>query len=217
MAMFRTHTSHPVNGLAVLDLIERAAIIALYGILTFNILHGFRETGNSTSIILLASEGSVVLFVLIRRRTTEISLKPVDWFSAAIGTTLPLLVQPTGSPLPGIPGITIICSMIALTGFVIQIAAKLTLSRSFGMVAANRGIKVTGPYRIVRHPMYAGYFMTQVSFLLINPSFWNLSIYAVAFGFQLARILAEEQVLTRDATYRAFAANTRFRLFPGLF
>jgi len=104
-----------------------------------------------------------------------------------------------------------------LAGFAAQIAAKLTLRRSFGIVAANRGIKVGGPYRIIRHPMYAGYLLTHVGFLLSNPSLWNSSIYLIGFGFQLVRILAEERVLFQDKAYRVFAAQTRYRLRRGVF
>src|SRR3712207_5654835 len=106
---------------------------------------------------------------------------------------------------------------LMLAGFMLQIAAKMTLRRSFGVVAANRGVKVGGPYRVIRHPMYAGYLLTQIGFLLTNPSVWNASIYAIALGFQISRILAEERVLSRDASYRAFTAAVPYRLAPGIF
>src|SRR3712207_5894222 len=103
---------------------------------------------------MLCSEGSVVLFVLCRRLTTDISLKPMDWLVAVLGTTMPLLAVPE-SHSSGLSGLSILWAFLALGGFMLQIAAKLTLRRSFGIVAANRGVKVGGPYRIVRHPMYA--------------------------------------------------------------
>ncbi len=34
---------------------------------------------------------------------------------------------------------------------------KVLLGLSFGVVAANRGVKIGGPYSFIRHPMYAGY------------------------------------------------------------
>ena len=56
-----------------------------------------------------------------------------------------------------------------LIGLYVQISAKVILGRSFGLIAANRGIKVAGPYRIVRHPIYAGYTIIHVGFLLALP------------------------------------------------
>ena len=98
----------------------------------------------------------------------------------------------------------------------VQIGAKLFLWRSFGIVAANRGIRVGGPYRLVRHPMYAGYFLTQLGFLLTNPTGWNLGVYAVAWTMQFGRIIAEERILMRDGEYQAFAAKVPHRLIPGV-
>ena len=82
---------------------------------------------------------------------------------------------------------------------------------------ANRGVKLGGPYRYVRHPMYAGYLLCHVAFLLLNPSPWNLVVYALCDGLQVPRILAEERLLCRDGTYAAYRARVRWRLIPGVF
>ena len=155
----------------VLDLVERAVIAIFFSAMAWSFLVSWQQTGNIVSLILLLSESSVVLFIVIRRSTGDVSVRPIDWLVAVLGTTAPLLVRPTGGgdALASL----YVCVPLMLTGLALQIAAKLTLRRSFGVVAANRGVKVTGPYRLVRHPMYAGYLMTQLAFLLINPSAWN--------------------------------------------
>jgi protein-S-isoprenylcysteine O-methyltransferase Ste14 len=214
--MLTSRFKHRLNIPLALDLAERVALVFLYGFFSLKVLQRFQETGDLINFILLCSEGSVVLFVLFRRLTTDISLRPMDWLTAVLGTTMPLLVVPADLPFE-IPGLATVCAALMLAGFLVQIAAKLTLRRSFGIVAANRGIKVGGPYRFIRHPMYAGYVMTHIAFLLYNPSLWNLSVYAIGLGCQIARILAEERVLLQDAAYRDFAAQTRYRLLVGVF
>ncbi|MGH9550333.1 MAG: methyltransferase family protein [Terriglobales bacterium] len=104
-----------------------------------------------------------------------------------------------------------------LLGVYVQISAKVILGRSFGLIAANRGIKIAGPYRIVRHPIYAGYIITHVGFLLGFPSLWNVGLYSTQLLVQVARLLREEHLLKRDSSYRAYAANVRYRLFPMIF
>src|SRR5438093_1166549 len=84
----------------------------------------------------------------------------------------------------------------------------------FGLAAANRGVKRAGPYRLLRHPMYAGYALTQIAFLLLNPGLWNLAVYALSWGVQVLRIRAEERVLLEDPAYRAYAGEVRYRLLP---
>ena len=170
-------------------------------------------TGAWPPALLLLSEGVVVLFILLRRPTRDISRRGGDWLVGLAGTLLPLLaVAPQGSPVAPVA----ICAAIMLLGFSLQLAAKLTLRRSFGVVAANRGVKASGPYRLVRHPMYAGYALTHFGFLLSVPALWNIAVYASLWCFQLLRIQAEERVLREDPAYQALSANVRHRLIPGV-
>jgi protein-S-isoprenylcysteine O-methyltransferase Ste14 len=99
----------------------------------------------------------------------------------------------------------------------VHLAAKLTLRRSFGVIAANRGVKLSGPYRIVRHPMYLGYMLTQAALIVSGPSLRNCLLVACCWTLQVARILAEERVLRADARYADLMRTTPHRLVPGLF
>jgi protein-S-isoprenylcysteine O-methyltransferase Ste14 len=85
------------------------------------------------------------------------------------------------------------------------------------MVPALRGVKTGGPYRFVRHPMYAGYAIGHVGFLLINPVWWNFAVYGAATACQVVRLLAEEKLLSRSPDYQAFRSAVRYRLIPGAF
>ena len=104
-----------------------------------------------------------------------------------------------------------------LLGLYIHVVAKLGLLRSFGLVAADRGIKATGIYRIVRHPMYLGYFIVHLGYLLTSPSWWNLAIYAATWSLLVARIFAEEKLLLQNIEYQQYSKHVRYRLVPLLF
>jgi protein-S-isoprenylcysteine O-methyltransferase Ste14 len=202
------------NTALALDLFERAVVISFYAYLFSNMLPAFLANGDPADVIVLLSEGMVVLFILIRRTTDAVSFKLLDWAVALGGTAAALLVKPFlgGSFAP-----IWISTLLMLAGLGMQVSAKIFLNRRFGLVAANRGVMIAGPYRLVRHPMYAGYLLTFLGFWLANPSLWNLAIYAIAVSALIYRVQAEETILGRDQAYRAFAAAVPYRLVPRVF
>ena len=168
---------------------------------------------NPWNLMLLVGDALPVAFILFRRSPLLISRSPADWTTAFFGTVAPLLLAPGGHPLaPALP-----CAALMTIGLLLNIYAKCSLSLSFGLVAANRGVQSRGPYRVVRHPMYTGYTLTQLGFLLLNPSLANMVLCAAALGFQVVRMGAEEKILTQDSAYRDYAAGVPFRLMPGVY
>jgi protein-S-isoprenylcysteine O-methyltransferase Ste14 len=131
-----------------------------------------------------------------------------------MGTSAGLLAVPAGVQ-PIAPAT--VCMAIIIAGLLLQVGAKMTLGLSFGVVAANRGVKVLGPYRLVRHPIYAGYTIAHIGGLLAMPSLTNAWLYGAALVLQIARIFCEERVLKEDIEYRAYAAHVHYRLVPGIF
>ncbi|MDK1493974.1 isoprenylcysteine carboxylmethyltransferase family protein [Sinorhizobium sp. 7-81] len=76
-------------------------------------------------------------------------------------------------------------------------------------------VVTTGPYRYVRHPLYAGalIFITGTSLLL--GSWWGLGAVLVLIALLAMRIGIEEKELrTGLAGYDAYAARVRYRLIP---
>jgi protein-S-isoprenylcysteine O-methyltransferase Ste14 len=77
-------------------------------------------------------------------------------------------------------------------------------------------IKVLGPYRLVRHPVYAGYTMTHIGHLPARPSLANAGMYMLALTLLVVRILRGECILKQDVAYRGFAARVHYRLLSGI-
>jgi protein-S-isoprenylcysteine O-methyltransferase Ste14 len=201
--------------LLTVDTFERLLVLGLYGWLVGRILSALHSEGAALgNLLLLASEGLALGFVLVRRSTCDLSRKPEEWLLAIAATCLPMLVAPAPAhplvnPFQG--------SVLLVMGMMVQLHAKAVLGRSFGCIPANRGLKAAGPYRLVRHPMYAGYMLSHVAFLLMNPSWRNLGLYLGCTLLQIPRLLAEERLLSRDDGYRRYRSIVRYRLIPGLF
>ncbi len=165
------------------------------------------------NVALLVGDALPVIFVLFRRSPLLITRSPVDWTTAFFGTAAPMLLGPGGHPVAS----PLLCAVLMAIGLMLNIYAKLNLRLSFGLIPANRGVQSGGPYRLVRHPMYTGYTITQLGFLLLNPSVTNLALCVGALGFQIVRVIAEEKILTQDVAYREYAAGVPFRLMPGVY
>jgi len=192
----------------LVDLGERTALI---GALMFSISANVASQ-RWLNLAIIGNDVIVVLFVLMRRRARLISRSPLDWalaFGASLGV---LLMRPGGVPLIGAAWVM----ALAVPGWLISLAAKLSLNRAFGIVAANRGVQARGAYAIVRHPMYLGYFLNHTAYLLLNPRLLNLAVWLAVCACQAGRILREEKLLLADPAYQAYAARVRRRILPGL-
>jgi protein-S-isoprenylcysteine O-methyltransferase Ste14 len=153
-----------------------------------------------------------VVLILVRR-PGAIAIAPYAVAVAFAATALPLLVRADGAQLIG----SAFGSAIMTAGLLLSFYAKLSLNRSFGLVAANRGLKSRGAYRIVRHPMYLGYAVTHLGFLLTQFSRWNLLVYVAAWTFQILRMHEEERFLYQDDDYRTYTKKVVSRLIPGVY
>jgi protein-S-isoprenylcysteine O-methyltransferase Ste14 len=84
-------------------------------------------------------------------------------------------------------------------------------------VQAERGQSVasSGPYAVVRHPMYSFALLLMIGTPLLLSSWWGLVGSIVAFPLLAARALGEEAVLITGLTgYREYTEKVRFRLLP---
>lgn len=194
-----------------LDLFEQVFVLILYTWMVVRLWPGTAEEPLAITLLLI-SEGIVCILLVIRRATSNISIQLRDWIIAAAGTFLPLLVIKGGEPIAGLLG-----AYLILAGMLFHVGAKLSLLRSFGLVAANRGVKVRGMYSLVRHPMYAGYMVCHVGYLMAAPSLWNLAVYAILWSLLIARINAEERLLIDDPRYGEYASSVRYKLVPGVY
>lgn len=186
-------------------------LIIWYGYFAYVFGMHFFESYALSSLLFLIYELMIVLFLFIRHIPKEISFAPYDWFVAIVGTLGATLLRPTEtSMLPDLEFLVI----FQILGLIISGIGLASLSKSYGTVAANRGVKTNGLYRYIRHPLYSGYFFTLSAFVLQNASIYNIAILGLVFSFKLLRIYAEERLLFQDSEYVAYATKAKWRIIP---
>jgi len=86
-------------------------------------------------------------------------------------------------------------------------------------IQEERGQRVidTGPYALVRHPMYAGAFLYVLGTPLVLQSWIGLALVPVVMGFLIMRIFIEEAALRLGLPgYDEYTTRVRYRLLPGI-
>jgi protein-S-isoprenylcysteine O-methyltransferase Ste14 len=199
------------------DLADKAAkifVVALFTLMAVNLGLDFAETGRPTGLLLLASEALVVVLTVFRRAPLAVDRS----LRARALTTASLLGPPLVRPATIAPLATeLFTASFSAAGLLVVIAGKMSLGRSFGLMPANRGIVSTGLYSLVRHPIYLGYLITHIGFLLAHPTPWNLALLITSDLALLTRAVCEEHTLAHAAEYRAYQQRVRWRVVPGLF
>lgn len=192
----------------------RALVVATFSIFLFRIYSAWKHTQDVTLILLAAGETITIGIYAFSRRSKQVSFDFISICSTVCATFYFLLVildhgTATISSFAG--------NGIQMAGIFWQIFSKISLGRSFGLLPANRGVVSGGAYKLVRHPIYLGYLIAHIGFLLASFSWRNLALYSALYFFQVLRILREEKLLKRDPEYRFYMEKTRYRLIPGLF
>ena len=173
------------------------------------------DTSRWTALLLLVSEGYTLVLVLLARRASQRDLSLLAMLATMYATCFVVLLDPQGTVrlAPEWLG-----ASLQAAGMAWQFTAKIFLGRSFGLLPAQRGLVMAGPYRVVRHPIYFGYLIGHIGFLMVNFSWRNAAVLALLYVAQVVRIRREEAVLAASSTdYRGYQRRVRWRLLPGVY
>lgn len=196
------------------SLLVSAPLAAFWAFFAAANFMNWQQTGRPTGLGATVLELTVAVFFVIRRSSLAVSRAPLAWLATTVATFGVLAGRPGGEPLWGLEPVY---ATVQLVGVALALASMAALGRSFGLVAANRGIQTGGPYGVVRHPLYVAYFVTQIGYVLESPTLRNLLILLVVASCQVVRVHTEEQCLSADPAYRAYRQRVRWRLVPLLY
>ena len=202
------------------DLIGRAALMAYSSacatlkVLQIGMMHGslLDHVANVASLGFMLM---IVIMTFTRLPQVSSASRISPRVVAFVGTfaTLTLVALP---PVEITPGVKVLADILVIVGFSLCIWCLWWLGRSFSIMPQARRLVTGGPYRLIRHPLYACEVVTLAGIILSNPSWWAITIAAITLVFQYLRIINEEKIL-REAfpEYGAYAQMTPM-LIPSL-
>ena len=100
-------------------------------------------------------------------------------------------------------------------GFIARVYRENTFTSATIQVAEGQRVIATGPYAVVRHPMYASALLYLAGTPLALGSYWGLLALVFMLPFLIWRLIDEEQLLARDLPgYMEYQKRVRYRLLP---
>ena len=142
-----------------------------------------------------------------------------------IGPTVMLFVAGLDKRFEWSPNLPL---MLQITAFVItalgySLGTWATLVNRFfsAVVRIQRDrehtVVTSGPYRLIRHPGYAGALVTSLAIPLLLGSLWALIPAALVVCLLILRTALEDRTLQEKLDgYREYAGRVRYRLLPGV-
>jgi len=113
--------------------------------------------------------------------------------------------------------LTILSQLFVFTGYLITLWVMKENSFASRTVQIEEGQRVisTGPYGLVRHPMYFGAVLMLFFLTPALGSWWALPGFLLVIPLIVLRLLKEEKMLCRDLPgYSDYCLRTRYRLLP---
>ena len=159
----------------------------------------------------------ILILYLLRTRAKSTSKSLAANTIAILGTFLPLLLaylsRPQAINLIGI----FTADLLVLFGMVFSLYSLSHLGRNFSIIPQARNLIQSGPYKFIRHPLYAGELLCSLGAVLASFSIERFILFLGMVGCQVYRAFEEEKILADVfSEYQNYQART-VRFLPGIF
>jgi protein-S-isoprenylcysteine O-methyltransferase Ste14 len=153
---------------------------------------------------------------LVRPRPRARDGRAIARAAGLVGTTMLLVVGAFPNPVLLTPPAVVrgISATLALGAFALGVYGLLYLRRSLSIIPEARRLVTGGPYRLIRHPLYAAEILAAFALVLARPGLWATLMLVPFIVVQMLRARFEEGLLSRIfPEYKLYAAHTP-RLIP---
>ena len=182
-------------------------LLDYFGIILMALLGGARLnqvlTGEWWALPLFAH---AMLSACMLHRKTSRHAPLLQRLTAWVSALLPFAIQMDQS-------VPVFNRFLSLCGVVLAIWAIAALGKSFDVSPADRGLVKRGPYKWLRHPMYASELFSVVAIVIVEMSLRNILVTLVLIATLYLRIRWEEKIIRGYAEY---GSQVRNRVLPGV-
>ncbi|MBC8036810.1 MAG: isoprenylcysteine carboxylmethyltransferase family protein [Rhizobiales bacterium] len=205
------------------DLLGRIGIVVLFASaasaktqIIYRAVRDWFASSPDFEMLPLLSEVANLAFLILIVTTTIVRLKPLrsaegiePRVTALAGTFAMVFLVLLPPAIPLLPPFKVFALCLMMIGFSLSAYVLYWLGRSFSIMAEARRLVTSGPYAVVRHPLYVVEEIAVLGVLLLNLSLPAVLLVAAHWALQLRRMHNEERVLAQAfPEYADYAAKT---------
>jgi protein-S-isoprenylcysteine O-methyltransferase Ste14 len=180
----------PLSTIKVATLIHRMLVVGFYALVVF--LYFIRSAARFT--------------------TKSLIVKTLAFIASFLPFAIPFLSSSTDNSR-----IMLSANLITISGMIISLYSLGALGKSFSIVPQARTLVQTGPYKLVRHPLYLGELISITGIVLARFSISAMTIYCLIITLQIYRAVQEERLLAGVfPEYESYSLK-KARFLPGIF
>ncbi len=209
--------------------VGRLIIVSIFAFLmTINILVVYQDlkillpistskaTGLIHHLLIVCFYLLIILLYFVRMPAKSTSGSSITKVLAIIATFIPFTLPLLGEPALDNRKILAIGNVIIIISIILSIYTLSSLGKSFSIIPQARKLIETGPYRVVRHPLYVSELIGVFGLALAGPSILKMTIFLLLVVLQVYRALQEEKLLTGVfPEYKEYSSRT-CRFIPGI-
>ncbi len=175
-----------------------------------------KATGLIHHLLMVCFYSLIIFLYFLRSQARSTSRSLVTNLIAIVATFIPFALPFLGKPALNKVEILLVANVIIIIGIVFSIFALGSLGKSFSIIPQARKLIETGPYRVVRHPLYVGELIGVFGLVLASVTFLKIAIFLLLVVLQVYRAFQEEKLLANVfPEYRAYSSKTS-RFVPGI-
>ena len=197
-------------------MVPAAAIVLLLDLMTL-VDRGGGSALRWAGTLLAVAFYSLVIWCYLRRGPARATTSSVTARAAAVVATWAPFVIPWlhgASPGPMWQGVS---DVLLLAGTAWAVWSLRSLGRNLSVIAQVRDVADGGPYRWIRHPLYAGEIVSTLGLAIAAHSLAAMAVWLGICALQAYRAVREEQLLLAVLPgYGAYRIRTA-ALLPGIF
>lgn len=179
-------------------------------------INTIKATGLIHDMLIVGFYSLIILLYFLRSPARSTSKSHVTNSIAIVATSIPFALPFLGKPVLNKPEILLVANVIIIISIVLSIYALGSLGKSFSIIPQARKLIKTGPYRVIRHPLYVSELIGVFGLVLTGLTVLKIAMFLLFVVLQAYRAFQEEKLLANIfPEYKQYSSKTT-RFIPGI-